>query len=111
MSDLTNFSKSLKKIETYIQRVYKILDDIVKEIQNMQHPTFNPPDKPDKASCKDGFGNFDKDTYNMAKFTWKEDYKVVMTRKQRYEENKANVWGLIYNQCSLELRNKLEGAN
>jgi hypothetical protein len=63
------------------------------------------------VSCKDVISNFDKDKYNMEKFTWKEDYKVVMTKKQKYEENEANAWALIYNQCSPALKNKLEGAH
>jgi hypothetical protein len=85
--------------------MFKMPNDIVKAIQNMQCPTFNPPDKADKASCKDEFGNFDEGEYDMAKFTWKEDYKVVMTRKQKYEENETNLWALIYNQCFPELKN------
>jgi hypothetical protein len=47
----------------------------------------------------------------VAKFTWKEDNKVMMTKKQKYVENKVNVWALIYNQCLPELKNKLEGAH
>jgi hypothetical protein len=61
LSDLAKFSKSLKNIETYVQRTYKMPNKIVKAIQNMQHPTFDPPDKPDKASCKDVLSNFDED--------------------------------------------------
>jgi hypothetical protein len=77
----------------------------------MQRPTFDPPDKLDKVSCKDEFSNFREDEYNMAKFTWREGYKVVMTRKQKHEENKVNAWLLIYNQCLPKLKNRLEGAN
>jgi hypothetical protein len=48
----------------------------------------------------------------MAKFTWKEDWKLTMnSRKQKYEENEAEAWALVYNQCSNELRVKLEGAS
>jgi hypothetical protein len=39
----------------------------------------------------------------IAKFMWKEDPKLVKTRQQRYQENKANVWALVYNQCSNEI--------
>jgi hypothetical protein len=46
-SDPSKFSKSLKNIETYIQRMYKMLDKIVKAIQNLHRPAFDPPDKPD----------------------------------------------------------------
>ncbi len=42
-SDPANFTKSLKNIETYIQRTYKMPDDIVTAIQKMKKPTFDPP--------------------------------------------------------------------
>jgi hypothetical protein len=72
-SDPAKFTKSLKNIETYIQMTYKMPDNIVKAIQKMKRPTFDPPEKPDKSKCVDSMGNYDADGYNMAKFTWKED--------------------------------------
>jgi hypothetical protein len=33
------------------------------------------------------------------------------SRKQKYEENEANTWALVYNQCSNQLRVKLEGTS
>jgi hypothetical protein len=41
---------------------------------------------------------------------WNEDYKAMRVRKDRYRDNKSNAWALIYNQCSPELKNKLEEA-
>ena len=32
-------------------------------------------------------------------------------REQKYEENKANAWALVNNQCSHKLRVKLEGTS
>jgi hypothetical protein len=43
----------------------------------------------------------------MAKFTLKEDWKLVKTREQKYQENKANTWSLVYNQCSSKMKVKL----
>ena len=54
---------------------------------------------------------FDKEKYEMAKFTWKEEYKATLYRKEKYKENKSNAWVLIYDQCSPELKNKLEGTS
>jgi hypothetical protein len=54
----------------------------------MQHPTFNPPDKPVKASCKDVLGNFNKDKYYIAKFSQKaklqggDDQEIEILRKR-----------------------------
>jgi hypothetical protein len=35
----------------------------------------------------------------------------MKSRKQKYKENEANAWVLVYNQCSNELRVKLEGTS
>ncbi len=47
--------------------------------------------------------------FKMAVFAWKEDYKSRKSRMDKYKGNKSNMWALIYNQCSAELKNKLEG--
>jgi hypothetical protein len=86
-------------------------DDIVKSIQQLKRPTLVFPAKPTKATCVDENNLFDKDEYEMAKFTWKEEYKASLYRKERYKENKLNAWVLIYDQCSPELKNKLEGTS
>ncbi len=48
-SNPAKFSKSLKSIKNYIQKTYKMPDDIVKAIQQMNLPTLPYPDKPTKA--------------------------------------------------------------
>jgi hypothetical protein len=45
----------------------------------------------------------------MAVFAWKEDYKSMKSRKDKYRDNKSNAWALIYNQCMPKLKNKLKG--
>ncbi len=45
----------------------------------------------------------------MVKFTWKEEYKAMRVRKDKYNENGSNAWALIYDPCTPELKNKLEG--
>jgi hypothetical protein len=69
-SDPKKFTKSLNNIETYIQMTYKMLDNIVKAIQEMKRPTFDTPEKLHKSKCMDSAGNYDADEYNMAKFMW-----------------------------------------
>ncbi len=58
----------------------------------------------------DDEGIFDEDIFDMSKFTWKEDYKAMRVRKDKYNKNKLNAWALIYGQCAPELKNKLEGT-
>jgi len=110
-SDPARYSKSLKTIENYIQRTYKMPDDIVKTIQNLTRQTFKYPDKPKKEDSLDSEGNVDKDLYEMEIFSWKEDWKVIRSKETKYLENEANAWALIWNQCSHELRTKLEGTS
>jgi hypothetical protein len=107
-SDPARFSKSLKAIKTYIQKTYKMPDNIVKSIQQMKRLTLAFPAKPTKATCVDENNLFNNDEYEMAKFTWKELYKATLYRKEKYTENESNAWALIYDQCSPELKNKLK---
>ncbi len=44
-------------------------------------------EKPDKSKCVDSVGNYKADEYDMAKLTWKEDWKLVKAREQKYQEN------------------------
>jgi hypothetical protein len=77
------YSKLPKSIKIYIQRTYKMPDDIVKGIQNMIRPSFDLPEKLDKSKCIDNAGKFDPDKFEMAKFTWKEYWKLMKPRKQK----------------------------
>ncbi len=110
-SNPTKFSKSLKNIETYIQKTYKSPDDIVKMLQKLARPALNYPEKPKKGEYKDDNGNKDPDAFKMAVFAWKEGYKAMRARKDKYHGNELNAWALIYDQCSPELKSKLEGGD
>ncbi len=72
----------LKSIETYIQRTYKMPDDIVKAIQNMIRPSFDPPEKTDKSKCLDNAEKINPEKLKMVEFTWKEDWRMMNSRKQ-----------------------------
>ncbi len=47
-NDPAKFSKSLKNIENYIQKIYRSPDDMVKTLQNMKKVTLSYPTKPKK---------------------------------------------------------------
>jgi len=110
-SDPAKFSKLLKSIENYIQKNYKTCNDIVKAIQQLKRPTLAYLKQPTKAQYTDANGDFDDDAFEMAKFAWKKDYKGMKHRMDKYNDNESNAWALIYNQCSPELKNKLEGTS
>ena len=110
-SNPSKISKLLKNIEDYIQQNYKTCDDIMRAIQQLKCPTLNYPKQPTRAQHTDASGNFDEDAFEMAKFAWKEDYKGMQYQKDKYNDNESNAWALIYDQCSPELKNKLEGTS
>lgn len=111
-SDPAKFSKSLKNIENYIQKTYKDPDDMVKTIQQLKKVSLSFPARPKKTDneCCDENGDPDPDAFEMAVFAWKEDYKSMKLRMDKYKGNESNAWALIYDQCSPELKNKLEGT-
>ncbi len=110
-SDPAKFSKLLRKIKNYIQKTYKEPNDIVKTIQQMKKVDLAYPAKPkkDDPECLDDSRNPDPGAFEMAVFAWKEDYKSMKYRMERYKGNESNAWALIYDQCLPELKNKLEG--
>jgi hypothetical protein len=63
-----------------------------------------------KKDYKDEDGNKDLVVFTMAVFAWKEECKAMRVRKDRYRYNESNAWALTYDQCSPELKNKLEGV-
>jgi hypothetical protein len=67
------------------------------------------PKKTDKDSCNSK-GDPDPDAFDMAIIAWKEDYKSMKSRVDKYKGNESNAWVLIYDQCSAELKNKLKGT-
>jgi len=46
----------------------------------------------------------------MAVFAWKEDYKSMKLRIYKYKGYESNARALFYDQCSPELKNKLDGT-
>jgi hypothetical protein len=79
VDDPAKFSKSLRNIENYI----------VKTIQQMKKADLAYPVKPkkDDPECLDDSGNPDPDAFEIAVFAWKEDYKSMKYRMERYKRN------------------------
>ncbi len=96
-SDPSKFSKLLRNIKNYIQKTYKEPEDIVKTIQQMKKADLAYPANPkkDDPECLDDSGNPDPDAFEMAVFAWKEDYKSMKYRMERYKGNESNAWALI----------------
>jgi hypothetical protein len=85
---------------------------MVKTIQKMKKVSLSFPERPnmtDKDCCNNN-GDPYPDAFDMVVFAWNEEYKSMKLRMDKYKGNKSNAWALIYNQCSPELKNKLEGT-
>jgi hypothetical protein len=86
---------------------------MVKTLQHMKKVTLSYPTKPKKQDpqCCDKDGNPGKDLFEMAMFAWKENYKSMKSRIDKYRDNELNAWALICNQCSPKLKNKLKATD
>ena len=73
----------------------------------MKKVSLSYPERPKKTDpdCGDSNGNPDSDAFDMVVFVWKEDYKLMKSRMNKYKGNGSNAWTLIY-----DLKNKLEGT-
>jgi hypothetical protein len=111
-SNPAKFNKLLKNIENYIQKTYTDPDNMVKTIQKMKRVILKYPKKPKKtdAACYNANGDPDPDMFKVTVLEWKEDYKLMKSRMEKYKGNKSNAWALIYDQWSAELKNKLKGT-
>jgi hypothetical protein len=72
---------------------------MVMTIQQMKRVILKYPKKPKKidAVCCNANGDPDPDMFKKAVFAWKEDYKSMKSRMEKYKGNESNVWALIYN--------------
>jgi hypothetical protein len=80
-----------------IQKTYRSPDDMVKMLQHIKKVTLSYLNKPKKQDlqCCDKDGNPDEDMFKMALFAWKEDYKSMKSRMDKYRDNESNTWALI----------------
>jgi hypothetical protein len=78
-SNPVKFSKLLKNIMNYIQKTYKDPVNMVKTIQKMKRVNLGYPKRPKNTDteCCDSSGDPDADTFDMAVFARKEDYKPM----------------------------------
>jgi hypothetical protein len=99
-SNPVKISKLLKNIKNFIQKTYKSPDNIVKALQQLAKPKLNYDTNPPKKDYKDKDREYELDAFKIAVFEWKEDYKVMKIKKERYTYNKSNAWAVTHNQCA-----------
>jgi hypothetical protein len=92
-SDPARFRKSLKAIKTYIQKTYKMPDDIVKSIQQMKRSTLLFPAKPMKARCVNENNVSTKTNMKWQSSPGKRNTKPPFTKK-RSTKKKSEMRGL-----------------
>ena len=75
---------------------YKDPDDMVKTIQKMNKASLSYPKRPKKTDkdCCDSNGDPDPDAFDMAIFAWKEEYKSIKLRMDKYKGKKVQCMGI-----------------
>jgi hypothetical protein len=106
------YNKTTEAILSYIQTNYTEGQDVVEGLTSMTDPNFNKwkPDKPKptkkKAAKEDPppdaeFDESDKQLYTLELKAWVE-------RKGKYRTNMARAFGVLWGQCSMGVKNKIE---
>ena len=94
------YVKTTEAILNYIQKNYKYGDDIrkaLKQESDFDFDTIQPTISGDKI-----------DTTTPKGFKYKLEMERFFKRQDQYETNKTNAHGLIYGQCTLAVKSKLQ---
>jgi hypothetical protein len=59
-------------------------------------PKYPEKSKKTDAACCNANRDPDPDMFEMAVFAWKEDYKLMKSRMEKFKGNESNAWALIY---------------
>lgn len=102
------FTKTTEAILAYIQATYDEGMDVVDGLTKMEDPDFDKwkPEQPKpKIKATDTaaavYDEFEKDEYRM-------EFKEWMERKKKYRINMDKVFAVLWGQCTLATKNKLE---
>lgn len=83
----STFPKTVKKIESYVQRMCKDSNDIVVAIRLMTRAVLDPPNPPAGANGDAG--------YQVKYFKWTKKYEAMEKRIHSYKANESTVWAII----------------
>lgn len=96
----STFPKTVKKIESYVQRTCKDSNDIVIAIRTMTRAVLTPPNPPTTPTDPG---------YQVEYFKWTKKFEAMEKRIHTYSANESTVWAIIIGQCTPGLISMLEG--
>jgi hypothetical protein len=102
------YNKTTEAIMAYIQTNFDRGQDVVIALEAMEDPDFDkskpaPPEPiiEQTESSAPIYDSIEKDQYNM-------EYKAWMSRTEKYKINMDKVFGILWGQCTIGVKNKLE---
>ena len=105
--DAAVFNTSLRNIADHLQ--YDLGNDVSEACRNMTPAIITVPDEP-QGVPDPTTGTIIPPTANEI-FIWKRNYNKMSDRLEKYEENMAKAYIIIYHQCSTHLKNELEASD
>jgi hypothetical protein len=104
--DAAVFNTSLRNIADHLQ--YDLGNDVSEACRNMTPTIITVSDEP-QGVPDPVTGTLIPPTANKI-FIWKRNYNKMSDRLEKYEENMAKAYIIIYHQCSTHLKNELEAS-
>ena len=104
----TQFTRTCEELEGYALRTYRYGTDMQYLIKNFEEPTVEVPDDP-VASVKSEGGKMT--VSESQKYIWHAELKDHVLRVRMKKENKANMYSVIWAQCSRAMQAKLKTSS
>ena len=97
--DAMQYEKSIKALQVYVASKFRNGGDIVWMLKHEEEFNFIPPSAP--RITRSNENTVEQDIY-------KEQVKMFVSRRERYNENKDKLFPLIWGQCSNSMQSKLQ---
>ena len=107
MKHAAQFTNMLEEITNYVQKKYN--SDVAKMIKDMERPVFEFPVRPLPKTILNSDGTIIQEKVDEIDiYIWKNDYKLIHSKKAEFIEKEKHVFPIILDQCSPSLRSQLE---
>jgi hypothetical protein len=108
--DAAQFNKSLKNIADYLQLNHG--NDVSEAVRNMTAVNIAIPPIPlGELDPSDTTGRTRLRVNKVDLYLWKREHAKAQDRKDKYDENMAKAYIIVYHQCSPVLKNDLEASD
>ena len=102
------YERVTKEVIRYVIRNLPGGVHLVHGMRNSKLPSMLMDTKPKQEKNTDGTSAVDKDEYKLQVLKWKENEKIQIKRKRHVNERTHNLYAIIINKSSPEMRSKLD---